>query len=161
MPAYRLSVRARQKQPDTRTPAEKQVWEKVREITAKKRRADRKRVNESPEAPIIYSPSGDGLKRGPKKDLTRDDADKCGKTVSAAITPNEFAVIEKFRLSFRIPVTPSRFIRFLITEALRKCAVFELTRPGAFDERSNILTRLEAMEIDPEVQLFLGDRSES
>jgi hypothetical protein len=107
------SVRARQKQPNTQTPAEKAQWTRIRNSLAKKRRARRIEEKAEPGPVVQYSPSGDGLKRGPKIDPTRDPGDKCTEVLSGAFTPNEVAVLEKFRKSFPFPPTRSQFVRFL------------------------------------------------
>jgi hypothetical protein len=133
------------------------LWKEIRGTLARKRRSARIKGRETPAVPILYSPSGDGLKRGPKKDLTRDDADKCTEILSGAFTPNEVAVMEKFRTSFPFPPTRSQFVRFLATQFMRKGKAFSLD--GGLNPVTRLPIVLEAMEADTDVQLFLRSGS--
>jgi hypothetical protein len=77
-----------------------------------------RRAKDLQEHPEKFEPASyaDGnLKRGPKPDTSRSAGDKCTKVMSMVVTPNEFAVLEKFRKSFPFPPSQSQFARWLVT----------------------------------------------
>jgi hypothetical protein len=95
--------------------------------------------------PAVAAPEREGLKRGPKIDPTREPGDKCTEILSGAFTPNEVAVMEKFRTSFPFPPTRSQFLRYLAISFMHR---------GAFHCASEEDRR--AMLHQPDVMIFRG-----
>jgi hypothetical protein len=104
-----------------------------------------KDLQEHPERFEPGSYAGGNLKRGPKPDTSRSAGDKCTKVMSMVVTPNEYAVLEKFRKSFPFPPSQSQFARWLVTTFMMRSGGAAFYPPAG-----------DRLENDPEVQQLRG-----
>lgn len=104
-----------------------------------------KDLQEHPEKFEPASYASGNLKRGPKPDMSRSAGDKCTKVMSMVVTPNEYAVLEKFRKSFPFPPSQSQFARWLVTTFMMRSGGSAFYAPAG-----------DRLESDPEVQQLRG-----